>query len=84
MKLRQNILIAREITRFSTFNFAYILKMCELFELGEVLDIINDKENKTITIILENNINNITSLQEFLNHMNELSIAFYEVVVKNV
>lgn len=84
VKLRQNILIAREITRFSTFNFAYILKMCELFELGEVLDIINDKENKTITIILENNINNITSLQEFLNHMNELSIAFYEVVVKNV
>lgn len=84
VKLRQNILIAREITRFSTFNFAYILKMCELFELGEVLDIINDKENKTITIILENNINNITSLQEFLNHMNELSIAFYEVVVKNL
>lgn len=84
VKLRQNILIAREITRFSTFNFAYILKMCELFELGEVLDIINDKENKTITIILENNINNIASLQEFLNHMNELSIAFYEVVVKNV
>ena len=25
--------------------------MCELFELGKVLDIINDKENKTITII---------------------------------
>lgn len=83
VKLRQNILIAREITRFSTFNFAYILKMCELFELGEVLDIINDKENKTITIILENNINNITSLQEFLNHMNELGIAFYEIIVKN-
>lgn len=83
VKLRQNILIAREITRFSTFNFAYILKMCELFELGKVLDIINNKENKTITIILEDNVNNITSLQEFLNHMNELGIAFYEIIVKN-
>ena len=57
--------------------------MCELFEIGKVLDIINDKENKTITIILEDNINNITSLQEFLNHMNELGIAFYEIIVKN-
>ena len=57
--------------------------MCELFEIGKVLDIINAKENKTITIILEDNINNITSLQEFLNHMNELGIAFYEIIVKN-
>lgn len=83
VKLRQNILIAREITKYSTFNFAYILKMCELFELGKVLDIINDKEEKSITIILEDNVNNITSLQEFLNHMNELGIAFYEIIVKN-
>lgn len=83
VKLRQNILIAREITKYSTFNFAYILKMCELFNLGNVIDIINDKKNKRITIILKDNINNITSLQEFLKHMNELGIAFYEIVVKN-
>lgn len=83
VKLRQNILIAREITRYSTFNFAYILKMCELFILGNVVDIINDKANKTITIILEDNINNITSLNEFKKHINEFSPAFYLVEIKN-
>lgn len=46
VKLRQNILIAREITRYSIFNFAYILKMCELFILGNVVDVINDKKRK--------------------------------------
>lgn len=83
VKLRQNILIAREITKYSTFNFAYILKMCELFNLGNVIDIINVKKKKIITIIIEDNISNITSLQEFLKHMNELGIAFYEIIVKN-
>ena len=62
VKLRQNILIAREITKYSIFNFAYILKMCELFILGNVVDIENDKTNKTISIILEDNVNSITSL----------------------
>ena len=83
VKLRQNILIAREITKYSTFNFAYILKMCELFNLGNVIDVVNDKKKKIITIILKENVNNITSLQEFLKHMNELGIAFYEIIVKN-
>lgn len=83
VKLRQNILIAREITRYSIFNFAYILKMCELFILGNVVDVINDKKKKTITIILEDDINNITSMLVFLNHMNEFCPAFYEIVIRN-
>lgn len=83
VKIRQNILIAREITRYSTFNFAYILKMCELFILGNVIDIENDKANKTISIILEDNANNITSLNEFKEHINEFAPAFYEIEVKN-
>ena len=83
VKLRQNILIAREITKYSIFNFAYILKMCELFLVGNVIDIINDKKNKSITIILEENVNNITSLEEFTNHINEFSPAFYEVIIRN-
>ena len=83
VKLRQNILIAREITKYSIFNFAYILKMCELFNLGSVVDIINDKKTKTITIILEENINNITSLNEFKKHIDEFSPAFYLIEVTN-
>lgn len=83
VKLRQNILIAREITKYSIFNFAYILKMCELFILGNVIDVINDKKKKTVTIILEDNINNITSLPDFLEHIKEFSPAFYEITVKN-
>lgn len=83
VKIRQNILIAREITKYSTFNFAYILKMCELFILGNIVDIENDKANKTISIILEDNANNITSLNEFKEHINEFAPAFYEIVIKN-
>lgn len=83
VKIRQNILIAREITKYSTFNFAYILKMCELFILGNVVDIENNKANKIISIILEDNINSITSLNEFKEHINEFSPAFYEIVIKN-
>ena len=76
VKIRQNILIAREITKYSTFNFAYILKMCELFILGNVVDVENDKANKIISIILEDNINSITSLNEFKEHINEFSLLF--------
>lgn len=83
VKLRQNILIAREITKYSIFNFAYILKMCELFILGNVIDVINDKKKKSVTIILEDNINNITSLNEFKKHIDEFSPAFYLVEIKN-
>lgn len=82
VKLRQNILIAREITRYSTFNFAYILKMCELFFLGEVVDIVNDKSGKTISIKLKDNINNISSIEEFKKHIEEFSPAFYELKIK--
>lgn len=83
VKIRQNILIAREITRYSTFNFAYILKMCELFILGNVVDIENDKANKIILITLEDNVNNITSLNDFKEHINEFAPAFYEIEIKN-
>ena len=83
VKLRQNILIAREITKYSTFNFAYILKMCELFEVGKVIDIVNDKTLKTVSIILEENILNISNIDKFKEHMNEFCPAWYEVIVKN-
>lgn len=83
VKIRQNILIAREITRYCDFNYEYILKMCELFMLGKVKDIINDKIEQIISIILEDNINNISTLEEFKKHMNEFSPAFYEIKIIN-
>ena len=83
IKTRKNILIAREITRYSIFNFAYILKICELFEVGKVIDIVNDKSMKTITIFLEENILNISNIEIFKKHMNEFCPAWYEVLIKN-
>lgn len=83
VKIRQNILIAMEITRYSIFNFEYLLKICELFMLGNVIDIINDKEHKIITIVLEDNINNITTLNTFKEYMNKFTPAFYEIKVVN-
>lgn len=82
VKLRQNILIAREITRYSTFNFAYILKMCELFLIEKIDDIINDKSNKTIILKINSNLNNLTSLREFERHITEFSPAFYNLKIE--
>lgn len=82
VKLRQNILIAREITRYSTFNFAYILKMCELFFIENIVDIINDKTKKIITLKVKDNINNLSSLKEFKEHIAEFSPAFYEFKIE--
>lgn len=83
IKLRQNILIMKEITKYSIFNFAYILKIGQLFMLGNVIDIINDKRNKRISIILEDNINSITALDEFKKYINIFCPAWYEIIIKN-
>lgn len=83
IKLRQNILIAREITRYSSFNFAYILKMCELFMLEDVKDIINDKKKRKIMIIIKGNLNNISTLKAFEKHMKEFCPSWYEIEITN-
>ena len=57
--------------------------MCELFEVGKVIDIVNDKTLKTVSIILEENILNISNIDKFKEHMNEFCPAWYEVIVKN-
>lgn len=81
--IRQNILISREISRYSVFNYEYIYKICQLFNLGEVIDIKNDKINHIINITLKENINNITTLKEFYIFAEEIFPAFYKTIVKN-
>lgn len=80
---RQNRLIAREITRYETFNKPYILKISKLFNVGKVLDVINDKTNKVIEILLEENIYNIKGFEEYKNHIREFSPAFYTIIIRN-
>lgn len=83
VKIRQNILIAREITKYETFNVPYLLKICKLFEVGEIVEILNDKARKIFTIILKENIGNIATMKVFKSHLDEFSPAFYEIRVQN-
>lgn len=83
IKFRQNKLIARELTKYETFNIPYILKISNLFEVGKILNIDNNKENKILTITLENNIKNIKGINEYISHLKEFSPAFYTITVTN-
>lgn len=83
VKFRQNRLIAREITNYETFNKPYILKISNLFNVGEIVDINNNKQNKTLTIILKDNIGNIKGIDEYKEHLREFSPAFYTIDIIN-
>lgn len=84
VKLRQGILVAREITRYSTFNFFYLLKIAELFDIGKVVDIVNDKKKHLITIKITSDTNNGVNVEKFLEHLNELGPAIYSYKVEQV
>ena len=83
IKFRQNRLIAREITNYETFNNPYILKISKLFNVGEVIDIINNKSSKILTIVLKENIGNIKGIDEYKEHLREFSPAFYTIIITN-
>lgn len=78
VKLRQNILIARDLARISNFNMKFIKNILDLFMI-KAEDIVNDKSRKTIQILTKNkNDKNINVLYEFLQ---EIIPAFYQVEI---
>ena len=83
IKFRQNRLIAREITNYEIFNNPYILKISKLFNVGEVVDINNNKSSKILTIVLKENIGNIKGIDEYKEHLREFSPAFYTIIITN-
>lgn len=83
VKFRQNRLIARELTKYETFNNPYILKISKIFNVGKIIDIQNDKKNKVLTIVLEENIGNIKGFNEYIEHLREFSPAFYTINITN-
>ncbi|MBC2850333.1 hypothetical protein H5J22_02600 [Cetobacterium sp. 8H] len=83
IRTRQNILIAKEITKYERFNKDFIYKVSQYFQVGEILDIINDKDNKSITIVLEENKENIKTFNLFQGFVRTVSPAFYEINIIN-
>lgn len=78
VKLRQNILIARDLARISNFNMKFIKNILDLFMI-KAEDIVNDKSRKTIQILTKDkNDKNINVLYEFLQ---EIIPAFYQVEI---
>ena len=83
IRTRQNILIAKEIAKYERFNKDFIYKVSRYFEIGEILDINNDKANKVLTIVLEENKENIKTFNLFHEFIRSISPAFYEINIIN-
>lgn len=83
IRTRQNILIAKEIAKYERFNKDFIHKVSQYFEVGEISDIINDKVNKSLTIILEENKENLKTFNLFYQFIRSVSPAFYEISIIN-
>lgn len=83
IRTRQNILIAKEIAKYERFNKNFIYKVSRYFEVGEILDINNDKANKLLTIVLEENKENIKTFNLFHEFIRSVSPAFYEINIIN-
>lgn len=83
IRTRQNILIAKEIAKYERFNKDFIYKVSQYFEMGEIIDIVNDKANKLLTIVLEDNKENLKTFDLFHKFIRNVSPAFYEINIIN-
>lgn len=83
IRTRQNILIAKEIAKYERFNKAFIYKVSQYFEVGEILDIINNKANKSLTIVLKDKKENIKTYNLYQKFIRDVSPAFYEINIIN-
>lgn len=83
IRTRQNILIAKEITKYERFSKDFIYKVSQYFEVGEILDIINNKANKSLTIVLKDKKENIKTYNLYQKFMRDMSPAFYEINIIN-
>ena len=83
IRTRQNILIAKEITKYERFSKDFIYKVSQYFEVGEILDIINNKANKSLTIVLKDKKENIKTYNLYQKFIRDVSPAFYEINIIN-
>lgn len=83
IRTRQNILIAKEITKYERFSKDFIYKVSQYFEVGEILDIINNKANKSLTIVLKDKKENIRTYNLYHKFIRDMSPAFYEINIIN-
>ncbi|MGL4764647.1 MAG: hypothetical protein ACRC2N_06415 [Aeromonas sp.] len=83
IRTRQNILIAKEIAKYERFNKGFIYKISQYFEVGKILDIINDKANKSLTIVLKDNKENMKTYNIYYEFIRNVSPAFYEINIIN-
>lgn len=83
IRTRQNILIAKEITKYERFSKDFIYKVSQYFEVGKILDIINNKVNKSLTIVLKDNKENMKTYNLYYEFIRNVSPAFYEINIIN-
>ncbi len=79
---RRNVVIAKRISKYLNWNKETINTYSNLFLLGNVKSVENDKTNFKQIITLENSISNNYFYESFLSFINEIGPAYYIFEVK--
>ena len=79
---RRNVVVAKKIARYLNWNLETIGIYTNLFLLGSVKEVLNDKKNYIQTIIVYDSIANDKYLEEFKKFINEIGPAYYEFEIR--
>ena len=79
---RRNTIIAKRIAKYLDWNLESIGIYSNLFFLGDIKEVVNDKMNFRQTIIISGSISNNEYLNEFKKFVDEIGPAYYEFEIR--
>lgn len=79
---RRNSIIAKRIAKYLNWNLESINIYSSLFLLGEIKEVINDKNIFKQTIIINGSVSNNEYLDEFKKFVDEIGPAYYEFEIR--
>ncbi len=82
-RFRRNTIIAKRIAKYLNWNLESINTYLQLFLLGELKEVINNKKEFKQTIVIDGNISNNSYLEEFKKFIDEIGPAYYEFNIRS-
>lgn len=79
---RRNTIIAKRIAKYLNWNLESINIYSNLFLLGDIKEVINDKKNFRQTIVISGSVLNNEYLNEFKKFVDEIGPAYYEFEIR--
>lgn len=79
---RRNTIIAKRIAKYLNWNLESVNIYSNLFFLGNIKEVINDKKNFKQTIVINGSVSNNEYLNEFKKFVDEIGPAYYEFEIR--